>query len=291
MFLVNDFRYLLAKPVIVGSESLKKRIHEVIFEADTKWGKTFDVFLLLMIIASVIVVFLESIDIYHDKYHDVFLVLEWIFTIAFTIEYFLRIYCVKKPSNYIFSFFGIVDLLAILPTYLSLLVVGTQYLIVIRAIRLLRVFRVFKLVGYMNEGHVIVESIKASANKITIFIFFVLNMVVVLGSIMYLVEGGAGSGFTSIPRSIYWAIVTLTTVGYGDIAPVTTLGQFIAAIVMILGYSVLAVPTGIVTSEFIKNSGDKISKNANTLCCRNCSWDEHDQDAIYCKKCGDDLDN
>lgn len=275
----------------MGNESLKKSIHEVIFEADTKWGKRFDVFLMLMIVASVIVVFLESIDIYHDKYHDIFLVLEWIFTIAFTLEYFLRIYCVKKASGYIFSFFGIVDLLAILPTYLSLLVVGTQYLIVIRAIRLLRVFRVFKLVGHMSEGHVILESIKASFNKITIFIFFVLNMVVVLGSIMYLVEGGADSGFTSIPRSIYWAIVTLTTVGYGDIAPVTTLGQFIAAAVMILGYAVLAVPTGIVTSELIKQSGDRLSKNANTHCCRNCGWDEHDSDAVFCKKCGDDIND
>ena len=214
---------------------LKEKIHEVIFEADTPMGKAVDVLLMVLIIGSVLAVMLESVTEINHEYHNFFVVLEWIFTIFFTIEYALRIYCVYRPWKYITSFYGIIDLLAIAPTYFSFFLPGAQYLLTIRALRLLRVFRIFKLVKFLREGSVIVSALKASRAKITVFIVFIFLMVIIVGSIMYLIEGGQpGSGFTSIPRSVYWAVVTLTTVGYGDIAPATELGQFLAALVMIL---------------------------------------------------------
>ncbi|MCP3929204.1 MAG: ion transporter [Bacteroidetes bacterium] len=265
----------------------KEKIHEIIFEADTPAGKFFDVALLITIVASVLVVMLESTDTLQRNYKEFFTILEWIFTIIFTIEYILRLYCVYRPMKYAVSFFGIIDLLAILPTYLSLFIIGTQYLLVIRALRLLRVFRIFKLGHYMKEGAIIVNALKASRTKITVFLFFVLLMVTIIGSLMYLVEGGQNEDFDNIPRSIYWSIVTLTTVGYGDITPQTNLGQFLSSFVMIIGYAVIAVPTGIVSAEF---AAKKRELSTSTQACRFCGSEGHDNDAKHCKYCGEILD-
>ncbi len=271
---------------------LQEKIHEIIFEADTPTGKAFDVSLLIAIVASVIVVMLESVDSINAKFHDFFFVLEWIFTIFFTIEYILRLYSVRRPMKYATSFFGIIDLLAILPAFLELFIAGTHYLVVIRTLRLLRVFRIFKLTKFLKESSYIAKALRESREKITVFLVFVFLMVVIIGSVMYLIEGDhPDSGFTSIPRSIYWAIVTLTTVGYGDIAPSTELGQFLAAIVMIMGYAVIAVPTGIVSAKMTKNKAneDDIYHTVTTQACKSCSGEGHDHDAIYCKHCGDKL--
>lgn len=263
----------------------KEKIHEIIFEADTPAGKTFDIFLMGMIIASVIVVMLESVGELQANYQSIFYVLEWIFTIFFTIEYGLRLYCVYNPMKYAKSFYGIIDLLSILPTYLSLIIPGTHTLMVIRALRLFRVFRIFKLAHFLKEGHLIIQALKASRAKITVFLVFILLVVMVMGSLMYFIESEANTGFTSIPRSIYWAIVTLTTVGYGDIAPQTPAGQFVAAAIMIMGYVVIAVPTGIVSSELLSQQ----ELQHNTQACRYCGEEGHDDDALYCKYCGEKL--
>lgn len=265
--------------------SLKKeRIHEIIFEADTPLGKLFDIILLGAIIASVIVVILESVQEYHDRFGLLFKILEWIFTVLFTAEYVFRLYCVYRPIKYAKSFYGIIDLLSILPTYLGLLIAGAESLMVIRALRLLRVFRIFKLGNYMSQGEYIVSALKASRPKITIFLIFIVLCVSIIGSAMYLIEGGQeNTGFTNIPQGIYWAIVTLTTVGYGDITPVTEIGRFLSAIVMILGYAVIAVPTGIVSGEIINQTKVK----HNTQACRFCANEGHDDDALYCKYCGE----
>jgi len=263
----------------------KEKIHEIIFEADTPMGKAFDIFLMGMIIASIIVVMLESVGALQEKYQTTFYILEWIFTIFFTIEYALRLYCVYSPLKYAKSFYGIIDVLAVLPTYLSLIIPGSQSLMVIRALRLFRVFRIFKLAHFLKEGHIIVSALRASRAKITVFLVFILLIVMIMGSLMYLIESGQNSGFTSIPRSIYWAIVTLTTVGYGDIAPQTAGGQFVAAVIMIMGYVVIAVPTGIVSSELLNHK----ELQHNTQACRYCGEEGHDDDAEYCKYCGEKL--
>jgi len=255
--------------------------YEVIFEADTRRGKFFDLLLLIIIVISVILVMLESVPSIRGNHGPLLRISEWIITVIFTIEYIIRILIVKKPWKYIFSFYGIIDFLSVIPTYLSLILVGSQSLIVIRILRLLRVFRILKLTRYTNAGRILAKALWASREKISVFIFFVVTLVVIIGTIMYLVEGTNG-GFTSIPRSIYWAIVTLTTVGYGDISPVTPLGQFLASVVMILGYAIIAVPTGIVTAEMVNSS--KIKEN--TQVCPNCLHGSHEDDAIHCKKCG-----
>jgi voltage-gated potassium channel len=265
-------------------KSLRSRVHEVIFEADTPPGKAFDVILLIVIAASVIVVMLESIERIHDNFGVFFYRLEWFFTIIFTIEYLLRLYSVKRPLQYATSFFGVVDLLAILPTYLSLLAIGAQQLIIIRALRLIRIFRIFKLGHFLNESEVIISSLRASRAKITVFLTFVLLMVIIIGSTMYVIEGAENPSFSDIPRSIYWAIVTLTTVGYGDITPITAVGQFLSAAVMILGYAVLAVPTGIVSAEMVFRKSQHT-----TQACQYCGKEGHDHDATYCKYCGEEL--
>ena len=270
----------------IERNELKEKIHEIIFEADTPVGKTFDITLLVIISASILAVMLESVDFLEARFNLGFFILEWVFTIFFTIEYGLRLYCVYRPWKYATSFFGIIDLLAIIPTYLSLIFVGTHYFLVIRALRLLRIFRIFKLGHFMKEGNVIIQALKESRAKITVFMTFVLLLVVLIGSLMYLVEGGSNDLFSSIPRSIYWAIVTLTTVGYGDITPHTDLGQFLSAIVMIMGYAIIAVPTGIVSAELIKGES-KIQHN--TQACRFCGQEGHDDDAKYCKYCGEIL--
>ncbi len=259
----------------------RKVLHEVIFEADTPAGKWFDVILIINIVLSVLVVMLDSIASIRRVHGSLFYAIEWFFTILFTIEYFLRLICVGKPLRYATSFFGIIDLLAILPTYLSLIFPGSQYLTVIRVLRVLRIFRVLKLVQYLAEAKLLMQALRTSRRKITVFLFTVLTMVIILGSLMYVIEGEK-HGFTSIPRSIYWAIVTLTTVGYGDISPKTSAGQALAAIIMILGYSIIAVPTGIVTVELSRVKEHEIT----TQVCPECSAEGHDSEAVYCKYCG-----
>ena len=272
----------------------KRKIHEIIYEADTPMGKWFDLLLFAVIIVSVILVMLESVKEFDAKYHDTLLTLEWIVTIFFTIEYIARIISIRKPFKYIFSFYGIIDFISTIPLYLSYLVAGSQVFLAVRAFRLLRVFRILKLVQFIGEASQLRAALKASRNKIAVFIYVVLILSVIMGTIMYLIEDDE-AGFTSIPRSIYWTIVTLTTVGYGDIAPQTTVGQFIATVVMILGYGIIAVPTGIVTVEFSKQGRNKANATSdmtlhlNTQCCPSCSVEGHRDEAKYCFNCGERL--
>ncbi|MEN8125811.1 MAG: ion transporter [Bacteroidota bacterium] len=261
----------------------QEHLHEIIYEADTKTGKLFDVVLLWLIVASIILVMLESVDELDEKYHTFFNISEWIITIFFTIEYIARIISVKKPSKYIFSFYGVIDLLSTLPKYLSLFFAGGHALVALRAFRLLRVFRILKLVRYVGEANKLGKALISSKYKIFVFILAVVIVCVIVGTFMYLIEGEA-SGFTSIPKSVYWAIVTLTTVGYGDIAPQTPFGQLLASIVMILGYGIIAIPTGIVTAEFTKQASQKV--HLNTQCCSHCSAENHKDDAEFCYNCG-----
>lgn len=263
--------------------NLRHRTHEIIFEADTRAGKMFDVMLIICILVSVLAVMLDSIVPIRARYGDVLSVLEWIFTILFTVEYILRLASVKRPLAYATSFFGIVDLLAVIPTYLGLLVPGTEFLLVIRILRVLRVFRVLKLVQYVSEANVLLHALRASGRKITVFLVVVITLVIISGSLIYVIEG-AEHGFTSIPKSIYWAIVTMTTVGYGDLAPETPVGQTIAAIIMIIGFSIIAVPTGIVAAEL-----GRVETSVSTQACPSCSREGHEVDAKFCKHCGESL--
>ena len=258
------------------------RLHEIVYESNTKAGKAFDIALLILIIASIATVMLDSIPSLRKKYGDVFFVLEWAFTIVFTIEYILRLICIKRPLGYATSSLGIIDLLAIIPSYLSIFFPGAQSLLVFRALRLLRVFRIFKLTHFLSEMEFLGAAVKSSLKKISIFMLIVLSVVIILGSVMYLVEGSE-NGFTSIPDSIYWAIVTITTVGYGDISPVTPLGKFIASLIMFIGYGIIAVPTGIVTTEMVMKARQK---GHHTEACPSCGREGHDDDAIHCKWCG-----
>mgnify|MGYP000938490086 FL=1 len=265
----------------------KHLLHEVIYEADTSKGKAFDILLLITIIASILLVMLESVENFDSKYHDLLNISEWIITILFSIEYIARIVAVKHPLKYIFSFYGIIDLLSTIPKYLSIFLIGTHSLVALRALRLMRVFRILKLARFIGESTNFARALKASKAKILVFLLFVIILCIVLGTIMYLVEGDKDSGFTSIPRSVYWAIVTLTTVGYGDIAPITALGQFIASIIMIMGYGIIAIPTGIVSSEMTRFNRKSISTN--TQSCSSCLADKHDDNAEYCYNCGNKL--
>ncbi len=264
----------------------RDRLHEIIYEADTKEGKLFDVVLLILILVSILVVMLESVKSYNESYGDLLNYAEWVITILFTIEYIARIISIRKPKEYIFSFYGMVDFFSTIPKYLALIFAGTHMLIAFRALRLLRVFRILKLARFIGASNNFSKALKASKAKILVFLSFVVILSVILGTLMYLVESDE-SGFTSIPRSVYWAIVTLTTVGYGDIAPTTPFGQFIAAIIMIMGYGIIAVPTGIVTSEMSKND-DKI--HINTQSCTHCAVYDHFDDAEFCYNCGNKLD-
>lgn len=264
--------------------TLKHRIHEIIYEADTKGGKVFDIVLLIAILASVLLVMLESVDSIQLRYGQFLNYAEWFITILFTIEYSLRIITVKKAKNYIFSFYGIIDLLSTLPLYLALIFTGTQSLIALRALRLLRIFRILKIARYIGASNSFIQALKASKEKIAVFLFFILILCTVLGTVMYMIEG-AENGFTSIPRSVYWAIVTLTTVGYGDIAPHTPIGQLIASIIMILGYGIIAIPTGIVSAEIMKS--DLVQTN--TQSCTNCVAENHKDKAEFCYRCGHKL--
>jgi voltage-gated potassium channel len=266
-------------------ESLRHRLHTVIFEADTPLGKAFDVGLLLAIVVSVFAVSLESVPSIRAEYGPLLRAIEWFLTIAFTAEYLLRLACVRRPLRYATSFYGVVDLLSILPSYLSLVFAGTHSLAIIRAFRLLRVFRVFKLAHFVAEAQILGRALVAARRKILVFLGTVLTLIFVLGTLMYLVEGEAG-GFTSIPESMYWAVVTMTTVGYGDIAPITVLGKFIASVVMICGYAIIAVPTGIVGVELARASA---VRPISTQACPSCGLEGHDPDARFCKHCGASL--
>ena len=274
----------------------KEKLHEIIYEADTPAGKLFDVVLLIAILASILLVMLESVKSFDRAHHDFLNISEWIITILFSIEYIARIISVKKPWKYILSFYGIIDFLSTIPKYISLLFGGVHALVALRALRLLRVFRILKLARYLGASNNLVNAIKASRAKISVFLFAVIIVSIILGTIMYMVEGEA-NGFTNIPKSVYWCIVTLTTVGFGDIAPQTPLGQFIASLVMIMGYGIIAVPTGIVSAEYTKASHVENTKpddkmvHLNTQSCTNCSAEKHKDGSEYCYKCGHKLDS
>jgi voltage-gated potassium channel len=263
----------------------RERLHEIIFEADTKKGKLFDVVLLIAIIISVFGVILSSVESIEKEYGLLLRFTEWAFTILFTIEYILRIYSIKKPFKYIFSFMGIIDFLSIIPTYLVFLYPPIHVLVDIRAIRLIRIFRVFKLSRYLRGANIMQIALKSSRPKIIVFLLSVILIVIILGTLMYIVEGQK-NGFENIPKSIYWSVVTLTTVGYGDVVPVTTFGKFLASIIMILGYGIIAVPTGIVSAAIAK-SASKVT----TQSCRVCSKEGHEIDAKCCKFCGSILND
>lgn len=263
----------------------KEKLYEVIFEADTLPGKVFDISLLIVILLSTVVVMLESIPAKSAEMASLLTTFEWIFTILFTIEYTLRLTVVRNKARYATSFLGLVDLLSILPTYLALFISGTQVLIVIRIIRLFRIFRIFKLSQFIGAGNTLRTALLASRHKIGVFLLTVSMSVIIAGTFMYLVEGEE-NGFSSIPVSIYWAIVTMTTVGYGDIAPQTPLGQTIASLIMILGYGIIAVPTGIVSAEMYSI---KSKENLSTQVCPHCYKEGHDSDAKFCKFCGGQL--
>ncbi|MEJ6792468.1 MAG: ion transporter [Lacinutrix sp.] len=274
----------------------KDKLYEIIYEADTPVGKLFDVILLIFILASILLVMLESVSWIDADYHNALYIGEWIITILFSIEYIARIITVKKPTKYIFSFYGIIDFLSIIPIYLSFFFVGGQALVALRALRLLRIFRILKLARYLGASNQLAAAIKASRAKISVFLFAVIIASIIFGTLMYLVEGEA-HGFTNIPKSVYWCIVTLTTVGFGDIAPETPLGQFIATIIMIMGYGIIAVPTGIVSAEYTRKVNNEEKENndepekihLNSQSCRNCFATRHKDEAEYCYNCGHNL--
>ena len=267
----------------------QRKLHEIIFEADTRAGKWFDITLLILIILSVAAVMLESVPSIDLLYGEELRILEWIFTILFTLEYIARLVSTGKPLKYVFSFYGIIDFVSIMPTYLGIFITGTHTLSIIRSIRLLRVFRIMKLARFIGEADVLIKALKASRAKIVVFLFAVLSLTFILGTLMYLIESPE-SGFTSIPRSIYWAIVTLTTVGYGDITPDTVLGQTLASFIMIIGYGIIAVPTGIVSAEYtmVNKKNNNFDKGRS---CEDCGADVMRNDADYCRKCGHKLND
>jgi len=266
------------------SDDFRKKLHTVIYEADSKAGKLFDLILLAVIVISIMAVMLESVASIKIRYGKSLAIIEWVVTVVFTLEYIARIIAVKKPLHYIFSFYGIIDLMATLPKYVGLLFPGSGVLLSIRAIRLLRVFRILKLAHFVGASNQLVEAIKTSRAKIAVFLFSVLVLCIIIGTLMYMIEGPE-HGFTSIPISVYWTVVTLTTVGFGDITPTTPFGQFISALVMILGYGIIAVPTGLVTAELMREK----KVNLNTQVCPNCSADKHRDDAHFCYNCGHHL--
>lgn len=268
-------------------KELKRKLYVIIFESDTPKGKLFDVFLIGFIIASVLVVILESVVTFSEHFRLALQILEYVFTAFFTFEYLVRIYCSPKPRKYIFSFFGIVDLLATLPLYLGALFTSARYLLIIRTFRLIRVFRVFKMFNYLEEGNLLLVSLRMSSRKIFVFFLFVLILVTTIGTIMFMIEGTQpDTQFNNIPNCIYWAIVTMTTVGYGDITPVTPVGRFISACVMLIGYTIIAVPTGIVSATMMKEHRRRVA-----LRCPHCFRTGHEEEATFCKYCGGKLDD
>ncbi len=271
------------EPAKVG---LRTRLFKLLFESDSREAKAFDIALVLLIFASVAIVMLESIESYHQRYGELFFYAEWVITVLFTIELALRVYCLQKPSLYLKSFYGIIDLLAILPSWLTLIIPGAQTLIVVRMLRALRLFRVLDMMVLEGEKRLLLDAIIRSRHQIVLFLFTVLMLVTIFSTLLYLIEP-ADAGFTSIPTSIYWGIVTLTTVGYGDITPVTPLGQFISVAIMLIGYSIIALPVGVFSAEVIRAlREERYSREA----CPGCGRDHHEQDAHYCKFCGTWLD-
>jgi voltage-gated potassium channel len=271
------------KPNILPSNNFRQKLHTIIYEADTPAGKFFDLTLIIVILISVVAVMLESVAGIKKKYGEELEIIEWVITIFFTIEYIGRLIALKQPLRYVFSFYGMVDLLATLPMYIGLLFPGYGFLLSIRSIRLLRIFRILKLVHFVGAGNQLVEALRKSRVKIAVFLFGVVVMCVILGTVMYMIEGPA-SGFTSIPTSVYWTIVTLTTVGFGDITPSTPLGQFFSTIIMIMGYGIIAVPTGLVTAQFMNEKAD-----LNTQVCPACGASNHKDNARFCYNCGSRL--
>lgn len=268
----------------VNNNERKRIVHEIIFGTDTPAGKRFDVWLLVVIVLSVVALLLDSVEHIHLRWHSWLYAAEWVFTLFFTIEYGVRLYVSPRPLRYMRSFFGIIDLLSVIPSYLGLFILGANYLLVIRLVRVLRVFRVLKLMRYWSEANVLLRSMRMARRKILVFFVAVLVLSTVFGAIMYVVEGPE-NGFSSIPKSIYWTIVTLTTVGYGDITPHTVLGQIVAAMAMLTGYSIIAVPTGIITAELAQ----EMNREKKVLTCRSCARSGHDADALHCKYCGTEI--
>jgi len=264
----------------------RENLNDIVFGAETRAGKLFDIFLIISISISVLSVMLSSVEELNLLHHKLFNYLEWCFTALFSIEYIVRLIAVRKPLLYARSTFGLIDLLSIIPSYIALLMPGAEYLLIVRILRLLRIFRIFKLVEYVDEAETLISALKNSYQKILVFLYAVVTLAIICGSLLYVIEGSA-AGFTSIPKSIYWAIVTLTTVGYGDIAPQTPLGQIMAASIMIMGYGIIAVPTGIYSSELIKNH---TAKPINNNACPSCGELGHDSDAVYCKYCGESIE-
>lgn len=268
-----------AKP---AGAAWRSRLHDVIFEADTPLGKAFDIVLLAAILLSVAVVVLDSVSSVKARFHQELVAIEWLLTVLFTLEYFLRLCAVRRPIRYVLSFYGVVDLLSILPTYISLFYGGAQAMLIVRTLRLLRIFRIFKLARYVTEMSAMARALRATRQKIAVFLFVLATMVLIMGTALYVIEGHENPGFSSIPLSVYWAIVTVTTVGYGDIAPQTHVGRALAAVAMLLGYSLIIIPTGVFTSELVQAARRKVSSQH----CPECSREGHEADAVFCKFCG-----
>ena len=264
------------------NHEFRSKVYSIVFESDTRAGRLFDLILLWLIVISILSVFMESVASFREKYLVQIHIVEWIFTILFTIEYILRVYSSHKPLKYIFSFYGMVDLISFIPNYLTFFFAGLQYLMVIRALRLLRIFRILKLSRFLDQGNILKNALKASVHKIVVFLATVITVVTIVGTLMYIIEGDE-SGFTSIPISIYWAIVTITTVGYGDISPQSPLGQFLASFLMIIGYGIIAVPTGIVTIEMARANDEAKAK------CPDCNAPIYPKTAKFCSNCGKEL--
>ncbi|MBB3046183.1 voltage-gated potassium channel [Litorivivens lipolytica] len=264
--------------------TLKERLYDTIFGTDSRAGQTFDLLLIAAILCSVAVLLLNTVEPLHRQYGSLFFGIEWFFTVVFTLEFLTRLYCSPNRRAYLFSFYGIVDLLSILPTYLALMFPGAQQLLVIRLLRVLRIFRILKLLRYLADANLLFRTLAAARRKIVIFGFSVITVIVIFGSLMYVIEGPQ-SGFTSLPKSIYWAIVTITTVGYGDITPQTSLGQFVAALAMFTSYAIIAIPTGIFSAELIQES----QRQRRPIQCSNCERGSHEQDSSYCRFCGAEL--
>ncbi|MFD2180000.1 ion transporter [Veronia pacifica] len=263
---------------------LQKHLYTMIFGTHTKAGKAFDIALIVVIISSIVVLMLDSVGIYKEKYGTLLYTIEWCFTAFFTIEYLLRLYCSPHRLAYARSFYGIIDVVAVLPTFLALFIPGASYLMAIRLLRVLRIFRILKLVRFLQESNFLLSALRMSARKIMVFFMTVFVLVTVFGSLMFAIEGPE-HGFTSIPYSIYWAIVTMTTVGYGDLVPQTDLGKGLASLTMLMGYCIIAVPTGIITAQM----GQEINLHRRLVKCPNCSENGHESDALYCKHCGSEL--
>ena len=268
--------------LIPGDSLWKRFLFRIIYRADTRLGKLFDIILLALILGSTFIIMMESVPKLDKKFHTTFIIAEWIISIFFTIEYCLRIAVIKNKKCYLFSFFGVIDFLSLVPFFLSFFFPVTKYFLIFRMLRMLRVFRVFNLLDFMNDGSVIVRALRNSSRKIYIFLLFLIIFSVIVGSMMFMVEGGR-PGFETIPQSIYWAVVTVTTVGYGDVSPITPMGKFFAVILMLAGYSIIAVPTGIVTAE-MRNKRQNLE-----LICERCGNEDIDDDARYCKQCGNKL--